>query len=93
MKFTVRDSICLVSPHEKGFWQADIYFEGWDEGGSDHFFTGEIGGTKEQIIMAVNKRYPQIKIFDGVTGICTECNKEFFLLESECNCGGVVGET
>jgi len=89
------EQICIVSPHEKGFWQADIYLEGWSEGiAADWFCTGKIGGTKEDIIAKAKAVYPDIKIDDGITGICIECGCEFFDLESECDdCGGIVGDS
>lgn len=86
---------CIVSPHEKGFWQADLYLDGWREGVSgDWFCTGEIGGTKSDIVSKVKESYPNAKFEDGITGICIDCGCEFFNLENECgDCGGIVGES
>ena len=86
--------ICIVSPHEKGFWQADVYFDGWMEGiTADWFCTGSIGGTKESIIEKVRGQFPQSKIIDGITGVCLDCGAEHFLLEDECrDCGGFVDD-
>lgn len=85
-------AICIVSPHEKGFWQADVYLEGWWEGAApDGFCTGKKGGTKEQIILKVKENHPDIKIIDGITGICSECAHEHFNLEEQCEeCGWPV---
>ena len=30
--------ICIVSPHEKGFWQADVYLDGWEDGVEPDWF-------------------------------------------------------
>jgi len=90
---TMSDLLCIVSPHKKGFWQAEIYFSGWEEGYlRDAFFTGKIGGTKEQIINRLNEQYQNPKIVDGVTGYCDECGEEYCLLERECTCGGIVND-
>ena len=63
---TLTDLLCVVSPHEKGFWQADVYFYGWDEGiPPDWFCTGKRGGTKEEIINMVIERYPSARIVMG----------------------------
>lgn len=46
--------ICIISPHEKRFWQADIYRNGWSEDESPNgFCTGKVGGTKEELIEKV----------------------------------------
>ena len=86
--------LCVVSPHVKGFWQADIFVEGWQEGAApDWFCTGKIGGTKEEIIVEAKQHYPAAKVTDGITGICIDCGEEQFNLESECgDCGGIVGD-
>lgn len=86
------DLTCVVSPHEKGFWQVDIYHEGWAEGLSpDWFCTGKLGGTKEEIIAQVKNEYPNVKIVQGLTGVCVDCGEEFYELEQKCNeCGGVI---
>jgi len=91
----LNDLLCVVSPHQKGFWQADVYLEGWIEGvPPDWFCTGAIGGTKEQIIAKVKEAYPKADFVDGITGICIDCGKEHFLLEQEClDCGGIIGDT
>lgn len=89
----LNDSLCIVSPHEKGFWQADVYFNGWHEGSSpDWFCTGKIGDDRDDIISKVRERFSSPKIVDGITGICIECGEEFFLLESECECGGIIDD-
>ena len=87
--------LCVVSPHEKGFWQADVYLEGWVEGGvPDWFCTGSIGGTKEEIILKARESYPEATLIDGTTGVCVDCGNEFFNLEQACDdCGGIVGDT
>ena len=87
--------LCVVSPHEKGFWQADIYVDGWSEGSApDWFCTGKIGGTKAEIVEIAKKVYPTAKVTDGITGICTDCAEEHFSLEIECvYCGGIIGDT
>lgn len=89
------DLLCVVSPHEKGFWQADIYHEGWAEGLSpDWFCTGKIGGTKEEIIAQAKNTYPYAKFICGITGVCIDCGEEYFELEQECaDCGGIIGDT
>jgi hypothetical protein len=77
--------ICIVSPHEKGFWQADVYNEGWAEGvPPDWVRTGKLGGKRSELIDAVLERFPGIEVIDGVTGICPECSEEYFNLEEEC---------
>jgi hypothetical protein len=87
--------LCVVSPHEKGFWQADIYFDGWSEGSApDYFFTGKSGEARNDIIEKVKQTYPLASVVDGITGICTDCAEEHFNLESECaHCGGIIGDT
>lgn len=89
------DLLCVVSPHEKGFWQADVYHEGWTEGLSpDWFCTGKIGGTKEEIIEKVKNTYPSTKFTNGITGVCIDCGAEYCELEQECaDCGGIIGDT
>ena len=90
---TLTDLLCVVSPHEKGFWQADVYFYGWDEGiPPDWFCTGKRGGTKEEIINMVIERYPSARIVDGVLGICPDCGEEYFEVETHCYCGQVANE-
>lgn len=91
----LNDLLCVVSPHEKGFWQADIYLGGWYEGAaSDWYCTGKIGGTKEDVIAKAKESYPEAKVTDGITGICMDCYEEQFNLEQECtDCGGIVGDT
>ena len=90
----LNELLCVVSPHEKGFWQADVYLEGWKEGiVPDWFCTGKIGGTKDEIIDKVRETYPDVKIEDGITGVCVECGEYYFNLEQECACGGIVGDS
>jgi len=86
---------CIVSPHEKGFWQADVYFEGSDEGlAPDWFCTGAIGGTKEEIISRVKEVFRNPIFKDGVTGICIDCDAEHFELENVCECcEGIVSDS
>lgn len=86
--------LCVISPSNKGFWVADIYFDGQSEGESpDWFCTGKIGGTKDDIITKVKESYPDAKFTDGITGICIDCGEDHFNLDSECiYCGGIIGE-
>ena len=86
------ESICIISPHVKGFWQADVYLDGWEEGVlPDWFRTGKIGGTKEQMEAEIIKGcWSGISFIDGITGICTECGEEYFNLERQCDCGGLI---
>lgn len=86
------DLTCVVTPHEKGFWQVDIYQEGCAEGLSpDWFCTGKLGGTKEEIIAQMKNEYPNVKIVQGLTGVCVDCGEEFYELEQKCNeCGSVI---
>lgn len=86
--------LCIVSPHEKGFWQADVYEDGWEECVlPDWFCTGKIGGTRDEIIEKVRIAYPDATFESGVTGVCLECGESYFNLENECECDGIVGET
>lgn len=90
----LNELLCVVSPHEKGFWCADVYLEGWEEGLTpDWFCTGKIGGTKDEIIAKAKQAYPNAKFEDGITGVCMECGEEHFNLEKECYCGGIIGDT
>ncbi len=88
---TLTDLLCVVSPNAKGFWQADVYIEGWDEGiPPDWFCTGKRGGTKKDIINRVRDKYPDIKVVDGITGTCPDCGEEYFELETHCDCGQLL---
>lgn len=89
----LNDLLCVISPHEKGFWQADVYFNGWSEGVSpDWFCTGKIGGDRNVIVSKVQGQFPNPKIVDGITGVCIDCGEEYFSLEQECECGGIIGD-
>ena len=89
----VNEAVCIVSPNKKGFWQADVYLEGWEEGAIvDYWCSGKIGGTKEQIIEKVKQKYPDINCVDGITGYCEDCGEEFTELEEDCQCGGIVNQ-
>lgn len=81
--------ICIVSPHEKGFWQVDVYLDGWIEGlVPDWFCTGKVGGTKEEIVTMVKKEYPEAEFTDGATGSCDGCGEYHFSLDQYCDhCG------
>lgn len=87
--------LCVVSPHEKGFWQADVYIDGFAEGvPPDWFTTGKKGDDQYEVMTMASRAYPGIKFTAGITGICVECGEEHFELEEECiNCGGIVGDT
>ncbi len=55
--------VCVISQHEKGFWQADIYLDCWQEGAvPDWFCTGKIGGTKQDVIARAKKNYPELRV-------------------------------
>lgn len=61
------DNLVIVSYHEKGFWQADL-FEGCahlndeelDESGfsPDAFFTGKIGETQAEVTARARQKWP-----------------------------------
>jgi hypothetical protein len=87
-------AIAVISPHEKDFWQADIYEQGFSEDTlPDWFCTGKKGGDKDEIIAKVRAEFPGIEFTDGVTGVCADCGEEHFNLEEECSeCGGVVDD-
>ncbi len=89
------DLLCIVSPNKKGFWEADVYYKGWEEGLTpDWCCSCKIGGTKEQVIKKVKEHFPSPKIVDGVTGHCNDCGEEHFLLETKCEeCGGLIADT
>ena len=60
-------AICLLSVHEKDFWQADVYYGGWHEGAApDWFCTGKLSGNRGDIIAKVRKVFPEILIEDAV---------------------------
>lgn len=86
--------ICVITPHQKGFWQADYYREGWEEGEvPDGYCTGKVGGDKDSIIRKAKTSFPGTEFADGVTGVCADCSEEFALLETACTeCGGIVGD-
>jgi len=87
--------LCIISPHEKGFWQADLYFNGFTEGvPPDWFCTGKKGDDQYEIITRVANDYPGVKFVAGITGICIDCGEEHFALEDAClECGGIIGDT
>ena len=91
----VNDPICIISPHPKGFWQADVYFQGWEDGLScDWFCTSAVGATKQNIIDKVTDAHGDIEIVDGVTGLCHDCCEEYFELEDVClECDQPLSET
>jgi len=86
------ESVCITSPHEEGFWQADVYLDGWYEGAApDGFCTSKLGGSRSEVISKVRVHHPSITIIEGVTGICSECAQEHFNLELVCDdCGSEV---
>lgn len=86
--------VCIVSPHENGFWMADYYSEGWSEDVTpDGYLSGSIGGSKEKVIEKAKKYWPKAEFVDGITGTCNECGEYHFLLEPFCIvCGGEVNE-
>ena len=81
--------ICIVSPHEKGFYDAAIYNDGWYEDAvPDAFMTGKIGGARPDFEKKVKEKYPDSQIVPGVTGFCDWCQEEHFEMETECeSCG------
>lgn len=86
--------LCVVSPHHKGFWQADIYLAGWDEGVSpDWFCTGKSGGSRDEVIEKALATHPGAQVVSGITGTCDNCSAEFFNLEDVCDdCGDFVSD-
>lgn len=86
--------LCVVSPHHKGFWQADIYLAGWDEGVSpDWFCTGLAGGSRHDVVAKALESHPGAKVVSGLTGTCDNCSAEFFNLEEICvDCGDFVSD-
>lgn len=90
----LNDLLCVVSPHENGFWQADIYTEGQEEGvAPDGFLTGAIGGERGEVVAEVRTKYPGILIVPGVVGVCGVCGEEQVAFRDFCpDCGGVIGD-
>lgn len=84
--------LCVISPHEKGFWQADVYMEGFKEGiNPDWYCTGKKGDDQYEMITNIAKLYPGITFKAGITGICMECEEEHCALEEDCiYCGHPV---
>jgi len=79
------NAICIVSLHQKGFWMADTYYDGWFEGAVPDWYV--LNKTKDGVKDIVKKEFPSIKFEDGVTGKCDECEEQYFLLETICeNC-------
>jgi hypothetical protein len=91
----VRVTALIISPHGSGFWQADVYIDGWQEGGiPDWYCTGSLGGSRQDTIDKGLKAYPDAKVMAGITGICMDCSSEHFALESQCvDCDGCVADT
>ena len=68
--------LVIISKHEKGFWQADLYFDGtsipineWESGGvvPDGFFTMKRGQTMQDAIHRAREKWPSARI-DGAFG-------------------------
>ncbi len=87
-------AMIVVSPHIKGFWQADVYQEGWMSGMiPDWFCTGSKDGTREEVVAKALAVYPAAKVVEGMTGACIDCGEEHFNLEELCaDCGGIVSD-
>jgi len=86
------DIIAIVSLHEKGFWQADVYYDGHDDAIPDWFCTGKCNDDMFGVINIVSKQFPGITFAQGITGICDDCQEEFILNESVCYCGGSISQ-
>ena len=86
------DLLCVVSPNKEGFWQADVYYHYWEPEGTppDWFCTGMRGEDRYAVISRVSKEFPGIRFVAGVTGSCPECGKQYFELESHCECGELL---
>ena len=86
--------LCVLSPHEKGFWQADVYLEGFVEGPPDWFMTGSKGGDREMVVNEVRNKYPSILIVPGVIGVCVDCGEEQTEFNEFCpDCDGPIEDS
>jgi len=88
------DLLCVISPHEKGFWQADVYKAGCDEEGVQPlwFATGKKGDDRYGVMNKASEAYPGIMFIAGVTGRCSDCSEEYFEMETHCECGSILSE-
>ena len=80
--------ICVISWHEKGFWNADMY-EDDDENYDDPigYATGKRGTNRYELINRVIKQYSGIKLIAGVIETCLECGEEIEDDDKRCsNC-------
>lgn len=60
--------IALVSKHDKGFWQVDVWedVQLMDDGcAPDWFCTGKIGDNRYSVISQASKAFPSIKFERG----------------------------
>jgi len=88
----LNDLLCVISPNEKGFWQADVYYNYCEseETQPDCFYTGKRDEDRYAVISRVSKEFPGIRFVAGVTGTCQECGEQYFEMESHCECGGLI---
>ena len=80
---------CIISPHEKGFYTADFYENGWFEDAvPDGYISGSIGQARDEFEQIIAARKPDYKIVPGITGYCDFCQTEHFEIETDCvECG------
>ena len=66
MTDTLAKDYAIISKHEKGFWQIDVYWkrEGWPEEGDvpDHFKTCKIGGPVGEAFEWVKQWYMHAEV-------------------------------
>lgn len=61
------NTTAVVWKHDKGFWVADVYFDGSnrDPIGPDWYCTGKTGGGRSDVTSQVKRRFPDATIVDG----------------------------
>lgn len=81
----------VVSPHEKGFWQVDVYEDKCEEGVTPVWFaTGKKGDDMYAVLNKAISVFHDIHFVAGITGVCPECSEEYFELEEVCICSAVI---
>ena len=89
-KMQIENLICVVSWHEKKFWQADVFERENNESAPIWYCTGDSKENVFGVINTTNKAYPGVKFQLGLSVSCSECGEEFIFQEYRYKCGGEI---